>query len=153
MPLHHPNGSVTAPEWSDLDKKLRTGDGLMWTGDPRLWLGIGVLENKVTRKTGRRLEVWRDNEDGTTSMIGHWLPTEQYRVLYDLANMRADRPNAVSVEDRIDKHNDALEKAATEKATEATIEMLDHAIRLEHDRNNPRQKFFLNGDPNRGARA
>lgn len=145
MPLYTPNGGIVAPEWQDLERKIREGDGLVWTGDPRLWLGIGVLENRATGKTGRRLEVWRDNEDGTTTLVAHWLPSEQHRVLYDLAMMRIDRPGFVSAEERIDAHNAKLEAEADFKAQEEMIETLDHAIRLHHDRTQPRNKFFLGG--------
>lgn len=149
--LHLPGGDVVAPEWQDLERKVREGDGLVWTGDPRLWLGIGVLENRFTHKVGRRLEVWRDNEDGSTSLVAHWLLSESHRVLFDLANMRIDRPGFVSTEARIDAHNDALEKAASEKVQEEMFETLDHAIRLDHDKNNPRNRFYLHG--NRAGRA
>lgn len=151
MPLYTPDGGAVAPEWADLAKKVTDGDGLGWRGDPDLWLGIGVVVNPRTGKTGRRLEVWRDNTDGSTTMIAHWLPTEQHMVCYDLAKMRVDAPGHVSVVDRIDQHNDALEKAASDAAVESMMETLDHAIRVDHDRNNPRNQFFMNGD--RAGRA
>lgn len=150
MPLYLPNGGVHDPEWTELDRRLRDGDGIHWAGDPRLWLGIGTIEAS-NGKTARRLEVWRDNEDGSTTMIGHWHPKEQYRVLHDLAQMRADAPGHVDVLDRIDAHNAALQEKHDQAAREALLEQLDHAARLWHDRNNPRQKFFLGGRG--GARA
>lgn len=153
MPIYGADGGIaTAPEWQELAKKLHDGDGLLFAGDPRLYLQIGVLEGRnaygrvVT--TGRRLEVWRHNEDGSDAMIGHWHPSEQYRICMDLAEMRADRPGAVSALDRIDKHNDALEKAASDAYQAASQEMLEHALKLDHDRNNPRNTFYLAG---RGA--
>lgn len=149
--LHLPDGNVVAPEWQDLERKIREGDGLVWTGDPRLWLGIGVLENKFTHKVGRRLEVWRDNEDGSTTLVAHWLLSEAHRVLFDLANMRIDRPGYVSVEDKIDAHNATLEKAASEAVVEEMYEVLDHAIRIDHDKNQPRNRFYMHG--NRAGRA
>lgn len=151
--LHLPDGGVVAPEYAELTRRLQQGDGINWTGDPRMWLGIGVLENRRTGKTGRRLEVWRTNEDGTETLIAHWLPAEQHRILYDLANMRVDRPGHVSIEDRIDRHNDALQETLAQKAREEMFETLEHALKLDHDRNNPRTKFFMNGAPDRGARA
>lgn len=148
--LHTPNG-VIAPEYEDLERKIQRGDGILWTGDPRLWLGIGILRNRVTGKEGRRLEVWRDNEDGSTTLVAHWRPEEQYRILYDLANMRTDRPGHIAVTDRIDAHNDAIEKRNSEIAQEAMLQTLDHALRLDHDRKNPRNRFFMHGE--RAGRA
>lgn len=150
--LHTPDGGVVAPEYQDLVRKLQQGDGIMWTGDPNLWLGIGVLTNRKTGKTGRRLEVWRHNEDGSDTIVGHWLPSEQFKIIYDLAQMRLDSPGHQDVLDRIDKHNDAVEKAATERAQEAMIEMLDHALHLQHDRNNPKTKFFQGDKPDLPAK-
>lgn len=144
MPIHHPNGTVTAPEYVDLDTRLRTGDGLGWPGDPLMWLGEGVIEDGHGKVVARRLEVWRDNEDGSTTMIAHWHPSEQHRVLYDLAQMRADSPGHVDVLDRIDAHNKKIEDEVSQTAFESMYETLDHAIRLDHDRNNPRNRFSMN---------
>lgn len=144
--LHTPNGTV-APEFEDLERRIRNGDGILWTGDQRLWLGIGILENRFTRKTGRRLEVWRDNEDGTTVLVGHWLMSEQFRVLFDLANMRLDRPGAVDAVTRIEQHNEKLEAEASAKNVEKMYDVLDHALHLDHDRNNPKTKFHFSEDP------
>jgi hypothetical protein len=152
--IHHPDGSVTAPEYEELDRRLRTGDGLGFSGDPRLWLGEGVVENTKTGQiVARRLEVWRDNEDGSTTLIGSWHPSEQHRILYDLAQMRADAPGHVDVLDKIDAHNDVHEAKVAQQAHDAMYEAMEHALRLHHDRNNPRTKFYMNGDENRGGRA
>lgn len=149
--LHLPNGGVVAPEYDELTRRLQQGDGINWPGDPRMWIGIGVLESRT--KTGRRIEVWRTNEDGSETIVAHWLPSEQHRILFDLAQMRVDRPGHIGVEQRIDSHNEALQKAADTKAREEMFETLEHALKLDHDRNNPRTKFFMNGAPDRGARA
>lgn len=151
MPIYTPDGGAVAPEYAELVRQIQQGDGMGWPGDPRMWLGIGVLENKHTGKTGRRLEVWRTNEDGSETLVAHWLLTEQHRVIYDLARMRADSPGHVSVLDIIDQHNDRIQKDLEDKAAEEMIQTLDHAIRLDHDRNNPRNRFFLGGRD--GARA
>lgn len=156
MPLHTPDGLV-APEWEELAGKIVNGDGLGWPGDPRLSLGIGVVEGRDrsgrVRHTGRRLEVWRHNEDGSDTLVAHWRPEEIHRVCYDLARMRVDSPGYVSVEDRIDEHNAKLEKAASDKYVDAMSQLLDHAVRLHHDRTQPRNTFYMAGDGRRGGRA
>lgn len=151
MPIYTPDGGAVAPEYTELVRQIQQGDGMGWPGDPRMWLGIGVLENRRTGKVGRRLEVWRTNEDGSETLVAHWLLAEQHRVIYDLARMRADAPGHVPVEDVIDAHNAAMEKKASDKAQDEMLETLDHALRLDHDRNNPRNKFFMHGD--RAGRA
>lgn len=151
--LHLPDGGIVAPELTELDRKLKQGDGIHFTGDPRLYIQIGVLTDRVTRREGRRIEVWRLNEDGSNSMVGHWLPAEQHRIIYDLAGMRADAPGHVSTVDRIDAHNRAKEEADSQAAVEQMFETLDHAVRIHHEQNNPRQKFYMGGRADRGARA
>lgn len=141
--LHTPSG-VVAPEWTDLAKKLADGDGLGWPGDPRLWLGVGVLEARG-KPTGRRLEVWRTNEDGTDSLIGHWLLSEQMRVCYDLARMRAEAPGHVDTITAIDKANDELEARQSADFMDVMAPMVDHAARLYADTNGPRQTFYMGG--------
>jgi hypothetical protein len=140
MPLIHLNGHVTDPAWEELDRKLRGGDGLQWTGDPDLWLGIGVI-TRGTQEVARRLEVWRHCEDGEDRMIGSWHPGEAFRVCYDLAGMRADRPNAVPVIDQIDQHNAKLEQESETKAEESLAAATEHAAKLWHDTNEPRTVF------------
>lgn len=115
--LRLPDGNISmSADWEDLDRKLRDGDGLNWTGDPRLWLGIGTVKDRRTKRVvGHRLEVWRDNEDGSTSIIGTWHPGELYRVLYDLAPMRLGAPGVTSVIDRIDAANEEFEKQRSQE--------------------------------------
>jgi hypothetical protein len=141
--LHLPDGGVVAPEYQDLTKRLQEGDGINWPGDPRMYLSIGVLTAPSGRQ-GRRIEVWRLNEDGSDTMVAHWHPSEQARILYDLAIMRVDRPGYVSVEDRIDAHNEAIEKEVSRAAQESMLETLDHAVRLHVDRHNPKSRFYMN---------
>lgn len=151
--LHLPDGNIVAPEFVDLDRKLKQGDGIHFSGDPRLYIQIGVLTDRTTGRQGRRIEVWRLNEDGSETMVGHWLPSEQYRILWDLAKMRADAPGHVDVVDAIEQANQAHEAEVSTQAQESMYQALEHALRLHHDRNNPRNRFYMNGDPNRGARA
>lgn len=133
-----------APE---LDRKLREGDGIHWSGDPDLDLRQGVVEEmRSGRPTGkivaRRWEVWRHCEDGVDRMIGHWRMEEFDRILYDLATMRAGAEGRTTgAVDRIDKANDANEKRVWEKGRDAYGEMLEHLAKLWHDRNNPKTVF------------
>ena len=129
-------------EWEVLADKLAAGDGAGWTGDPRLWLGVGVLEDKRAGRTAKRLEVWRDNEDGSTTLIGHWKPDESSRVCFDLSRMRVEAPGHESVEARIDAHNDALEAKNSAAFQDVYGEVLDYTARLYHDLHNPRTRFY-----------
>lgn len=154
MPLYRTDGSIAAaPEWQELARKLVEGDGLMWPGDPRLSLSIGVLKDRRTGKTGRRLEVHRHNEDGSETIVSHWRPEDHFRVIYDLAGMRIDSPGHVDTVTKIEADNAALEDAQSRKAQDSMAEMLDHSLRLQHDRSNPRNKFYMNGQTDRGGRA
>lgn len=134
-------GAIPA-EWETLAEVLVKGDGLGWPGDPHLWLGVGVIEDKRTGRVARRLEVWRANEDGSSAMIGHWPPDAANRVCYDLARMRVEAPGHVPVEERIDAHNAAMEAAKEAEFADVYGEALDHAARLFHDTNNPRTRFY-----------
>jgi hypothetical protein len=131
---------------ADLDRKLREGDGIHWSGDPDLDLRQGVVEEtKSGRPTGkivaRRWEVWRHCEDGIDRMIGHWRMEEFDRILFDLAAMRAESPGHVDVIDSIDAKNEANDNAIWEPWRQAQGEMLEHMAKLYHDRNNPRNVF------------
>lgn len=134
--LYLPDGGVTAPEWTELARRIQQGDGV-WGGDERLELRLGVVERRG-RVIGRRLEVWRYNEDGSESRIGFWKMEEQFRILHDLAQMRLDRPGGGDVLDRIDRHNDRLEEeqrakqrdqmaVATERLAYAMMRKQGHA--------------------------
>jgi hypothetical protein len=141
--LHLPDGDVVAPEYQELVRQLHQGDGLAWPGDPRLGLSIGVLHDRKANRTGRRLEVWRYNEDGSETMVAHWHLSEQHRVIYDLTRMRVDSPGHQSVLDGIDKHNDAMEQKALQQYRDSVGEATEHAARLYHDRNEPKNRFFM----------
>lgn len=145
--LYLPDGNVTAPEWSDLARRISEGDGVTWGGDPSLWLGLGVVK-RGGKIVGRRLEVWRRTEEGQDVLIGSWHPTEQYRICHDLAQMRVGRPGAISVEDRIDAHNAKLEAAADAKRRDQmalATERLAYAMmrRQGHARN----RFGIKNNP------
>jgi hypothetical protein len=144
----HADLGFLSSDWEDLDRKLRTGDGLMWPGDPLLWLGVGVITapkhaGRITRQKplARRLEVWRDCEDGETRLIGTWHPSDCFRVLHDLCRMRAEAPGHESILDSIDNHNAKLEKAAEDAAVDKMCEGLEHALKLQHDRTEPSTVF------------
>jgi hypothetical protein len=143
MPLFGPNGDVlVAPEWRDLAAKITKGDGLGWTGDERMYLQVGEL-HRSDGKIGRRLEVWRFNEDGSENMVAHWLPSEQHMVTYELARMRVDAPGHENVIDRIDAHNDALEAEHSRRYRDNMGALLEHAIHLNHDRSSePKTTFY-----------
>lgn len=131
---------------ADLDRKLREGDGIQWSGDPDLDLRQGVVEEvRSGRPTGkivaRRWEVWRHCEDGVDRLIGHWRMEEFDRILFDLARMRAESPGHVDVVDSIEAQNEANDKRIWQKGHDAYSEMMEHMLKLHHDRNNPRNVF------------
>lgn len=147
MPLFGANGDVlVAPEWQELAGKITAGDGYGWPGDDRMYLRIG--EMKATDpsgrvRTGRRLEVMRWNEDGSETMVGHWLPKEQHMVCWELARMRLDSPAHEDVIDRIDRHNDAIEAEHSRRYRDSMGALLEHALHLEHDRSSePKSVFY-----------
>lgn len=140
-----------APE---LDRKLREGDGIVWTGDPRLFLSMGiVVANRRTwvdelgryvqpgEVIARRYEVWRHGEDGRDYLIGTWRLEEFDRILMDLAPMRLDSPGHVDAIEEIDRHNEALERENSRKFKEAMIEGVEHQVKLWHDLHNPKNVF------------
>ena len=138
-----------------LDRQLRDGDGIIWTGDPRLELRMGILEEtRSGRKTGRvarRYEVWRNMEDGSEQRIGHWTMAEMHMILHDVARMRAGAEGKIDgVEARIDKANAAIEKEQSAIYRDRMGEMLDHAARLNHDLAEGRKSHYMD-DIRRGA--
>lgn len=141
-------------EATDLDRKLREGDGIVWPGDPRLFLSMGtltadragysaMLKRNVHRGevVARRYEVYRNCEDGSTELIGHWKVEDFDRILVDLAPLRLDAPGRKDTLTQIDDHNTAVEKAHSEQMKGAMFEVLEHQTKLWHDRNNPKQVF------------
>jgi len=131
---------------ADLDRKLREGDGIHWSGDPDLDLRQGVIEKtRSGRPTGeivaRRWEVWRHCEDGIDRMIGHWRMEEFDRILFDLARMRADSPGHEDVVDVIERKNDENEKRIWGQWRDKQGEMMEHLAKLYHDRTQPKNVF------------
>lgn len=141
-------------EAPELDRKLREGDGILWQGDPRLYLSIGVVQaerrayvDELKRYVSkgeivaRCYEVRRHGEDGEDHLIGRW-PVEQFdRILFDLAPMRLDSPGHVDALDAIDRHNAEMEKAASTRMKEVLFEGLEHGLKLAHDRHEGRNRF------------
>lgn len=130
----------------DVDKQLRAGDGIQWSGDPSLYLAQGVVEEtRGGRPTGkivaRRYEVWRYCEDGMERMIGHWRMEEIDRIIFDMARMRAEAPGHEDVVDVIERHERENEERVWKPYRESQGEMMEHLVRLWHDRNNPRNTF------------
>lgn len=131
---------------ADLDKKLRTGDGLAWAGDPSLDLRQGIIEEtRSGRLTGnivaRRWEVWRACEDGIDRLVGHWRMEEFDRIIFDLVRMRAEAPGHVDVIDSIDAGNKKAEDKIWSKGHDALGTMMDHMARLHADTTGPKQVF------------
>lgn len=148
MPILTPNGDLgflrgDAPE---LDRKLREGDGIHWTGDPDLELRQGIVEEmRSGRLTGkivaRRWEVWRYCEDGVERMIGHWRMEEFDRILLDLSTMRAEAPGHKFVDDAINEANAANEERVWQPYREKMFELKEHMGKLIHDRTQPKNVF------------
>lgn len=139
---------------ADLDRKLRDGDGIHWAGDPRLDLREGVIESQKYQYVdslkrhvqageiiARRWEVWRVCEDGVERILAHWLPVEFDRILFDLAMMRAESPAHTPVVEAIDAANEAHEKKVWQPYRESQLTMLDHLVRLKHDRTEGKNTF------------
>lgn len=138
----------------DIDRQLREGDGIHWSGDQRLELRMGILEaprtmwfekfGRIVRKgeiLARRYEIWRHGEDGEDHLIRTYRLEEVDRIIFDLAPMRLDSPAHVDAITEIDKHNNAIERANAQETKERMLEGLEHQIRLWHDTNLPRNRF------------
>lgn len=139
----------------ELERKLRYGDGILWQGDPRLDLAVGVLlapRRMQHPKTGRwlnrgdvvfkRYEVWRHTEDGSEELLGHWLIEEFDRILFDIVQMRAGFEGKIPTAiERIDVKNAAIDKQKSDNFRNAYGAFAEHYFQLWHDRNNPRKTF------------
>lgn len=143
--IPHPDIGYVHAEAYELERKLREGDGIFYSGDPRLELRVGVMvptKGKYRGQIrGRRYEVWRHGEDGKDVRIGHWRLEEFDRILLDMAQMDVRTPGHESIIDRIEAGNDEHEKKLARDFRDAYGEMLEHGHKLIHDRNNPRTTF------------
>jgi hypothetical protein len=141
-----PHGLIHADS-REFENKLRYGDGVSWSGDPRLQLRVRVARRSTAggAQTGQRYEVWRECEDGELRIIGHWRIEERDKILLDLAVMKAaiDRPNTVdSVTDVIDASNAAKEKAVEDNFVARNFDGMEHYVRLINDTTGPRTSHF-----------
>ena len=156
MSLYTPNPvtGIMHGEAPELDRKLREGDNLFWKGDPRLSLHMAVLTAKrsgyddnlgrVVRKgdiLARRYEVWRHNEDGTDTLVGHWRLEEFDKIILDLVGMDPRTPGHVPVEERLDKADAELEKQKSYEFREAMGPLIEHAMSIAHDTTQPKHTF------------
>lgn len=115
---------------------------MVWSGDPRLELRIGVKTERRSLRTARRYEVWRYCEDGSEQCIGAWKLIEFPQILHDIALMRAGAEGrAVDSVARIELANQAKEKANADAYRDAAGPIMDHGARLVHDRTQPKQTF------------
>lgn len=122
----------------DLEQRMRLGDGV-FSGDPRL--DLMMREVRKGALTGRRYEVWRHNEDGSYTMVGHWRLEEYDRILLDLATMRAESPGHVPVTESIDRANAVIEAHNSKVFRDSYGEALDHGARLFHERTQGKTRF------------
>jgi hypothetical protein len=143
MPLYttNPDAGYMHAEAPELDRKLREGDGILWPGDPRLELRMGIISDRTGKIRARRYEVWRNMEDGSEQRLGHWRLEEFDRILLDLGPMRLDAPGHVDAVDRIEKHNQAHEAKVWQRGRDAMGEMMSHAASILHDTTQPKNVF------------
>lgn len=149
MPLTHEHGAGwVRSEDAEIDRQLREGDGLVWKGDPSLWLGYGVLtapkrmQHPVTGRwlnkgdlIAKRYEVWRHTEEGLDVFVNHWKMDEYGRILFDIAGQKAGfEGRAPSAEERIDKNNAAVEKRATDAFRDSYAAMYEHMHSIVQER-------------------
>lgn len=138
----------------ELHYKLKYGDGIHWAGDDRLELGMETQEaqqggwieelGKRVRKgqvLARRYAVYRNNEDGTFTRIGHWRLEEFDRILFDIAGLRAESPAHEQTTDLIDAANDAQEKATTDAFVGHGAEALEHRLHIWADTTQGKTRF------------
>ena len=141
----------------EVARKLVDGDGIMWPGDEDLSLHVGTIVAKNSgwsddlnrhvragETVGRRWEVWRHTEDGEDVRIGSWKMEDLDRIIMDIAPMRLGSPGHADVLDQVEKANEAVEKANAERFKAEAFQLLEHALKLDHDRFEPRNKFFMN---------
>lgn len=121
-----------AQEVADLLKNGKPTIG--WRGYPNLELRQGVLK-LPNGMIGRRWEVWTYTPDGSEEMVAHWKLHELDQILLDMVQMDPHTPGRISTLDKIDQANEAKEKEVMSQFRDALGELQDHALRLDHDRN------------------
>lgn len=111
--------------------------------DPRLYLKYRVIDHpKKPGVKGRRYEVHRHCEDGKNRLIGHWRLEEFDTIWSDMQVMAAGAAGRIaSVEERIDKHNDEMERDNDRESSGFMTEAMTHAAKLMHDRTQPKTVF------------
>ena len=147
MTLYVPgNGGFVHYGAEGLDRQLREGDGIHWTGDPNLSLAIGTVEEERGGfKTGRRAhryEVWRHCEDGTDQRLGTWRMEEFGMILHEVAVMRAGAEGkAPGVIQRLDDANKATETVQTDQFRGNYGQVIEHGAWVHNQENEPKVKF------------
>lgn len=141
-----PDGGFLHADAADLAWKLQNGDGLTFSGDPRLELRVGILEEKATGRIARRYEVWRTMEDGREERLGHWRLDEFHSILPDLVIMRAGAEGKVkSVDARLAEADRAMEKQKSQEFRDAYGPMIEHALALRRDLGEGRNTHYQVG--------
>lgn len=114
-----------------IDEQLRNGNPIFgWPGDPRLELHVGVLWDPKRKEVAeKKIEVWRHMEDGSDVCVTWFDCTLEAaaEVIPAMAQMRTDSPGHVSVLERIDRHNEALERKHLSEARAIADEARAHA--------------------------
>lgn len=137
MPLYQADqyGTFIHAEAYDLEKRLMDFDN-------RLYLKYRVVKHPTKDILGRRYEVWRHTEEGEMVMIGHWRLEEFGSIENDIRLMRAAVVGgAPTAEQQMDAGNEAVEKQNSTDFRDSMGDMLEHATKLWHDTNNPRNWF------------
>lgn len=135
-------------EAAEVDRQLREGDGLVWTGDPSLELRVGIrsahkrMQHPITGRwlnrgdmIAKRYEVWSHTLDGEDVLINHWKIEEFGRILFDIAGQKASfegrKPTA---EEQIDANNARIDKANTDQLRDHYGAMFEHAFSIAQER-------------------